>query len=249
MFSPNPLTFREIAPFSFFFCCDTRFFFGFFSFFLHVSELCHHRFQKRVKTSIFDKNQKGIARWKATTVLFNWVHSYSTLRFHRKHYLLPNLIENRKSWKHGHNGPNVTVPYKTQNFWPLLCKDEEKLRHFLLQGFIPTHSQATIRRRGQISEVTPPPPLYTPPIIHHLYIYIMRKNKKSIWPNFPKTIFFFFWRHEIRWKSRKCYPFFHPRPGKKVDFSIPSGKHRELQKLIIAGCSSLAGHFNCYIVF
>ena len=87
---------------------------------------------------------------KATTMLLNVVQLPSTPRFYRKHYLLPNLIENQKSWKHGHNGPNVTVPYKTQNFWPLLCKDEEKLRHFLLQGFIPTHSQATIRRRGQI---------------------------------------------------------------------------------------------------
>ena len=84
LFSPNPLTFREIAPFSFFFFCDTRFFFGFFSFFLHFSELCHHSLPKRVTTAIFDAILRKIARWKATTVILNWVQSYSTLRFHRK---------------------------------------------------------------------------------------------------------------------------------------------------------------------
>jgi hypothetical protein len=51
---------------------------------LHFSELCHHSLPKRVTTAIFDAILKKIARWKATTVILNWVQSYSTLRFHRK---------------------------------------------------------------------------------------------------------------------------------------------------------------------
>ena len=51
-------------------------------------------------------------------------------------------------------GPRRPPHTKKQNFEALLCKDEEKLRNFLLQGFIPAHSLATIRRRGKNSKVT-----------------------------------------------------------------------------------------------
>ena len=70
-------------------------------------EFCHHGFQNRLKTSIFDENRWILAQMKAKTMLFHVVQSASLSRFYRKHYLPSNLLENRKSWNPSVNSATV----------------------------------------------------------------------------------------------------------------------------------------------
>ena len=74
---------------------------------MHFSEFCHHGFQNRLKTSIFDQNRSILAKMKAKTMLFHVVQSASLSRFYRKHYLPSNLVENRKSWNPSVNSATV----------------------------------------------------------------------------------------------------------------------------------------------
>ena len=73
----------------------------------HFYEFCHHGFQNRLKTSIFDENRSILAQMKAKTMLLHVVQSASLSRFYRKHYLPSNLLENRKSWNPSVNSATV----------------------------------------------------------------------------------------------------------------------------------------------
>ena len=73
----------------------------------HFYEFCHHGFQNRLKTSVFDQNRSILAQIKAKTMLFHVVQSASLSRFYRKHYLPSNLLENRKSWNPSVNSATV----------------------------------------------------------------------------------------------------------------------------------------------
>ena len=75
---------------------QNRIFFSFCMENTHFSEFCHHGFQNRLKTSIFDQNRSILAQMKAKTMLFHVVQSASLSRFYRKHYLPSNVVEN---WK------------------------------------------------------------------------------------------------------------------------------------------------------
>lgn len=63
----------------------------------HFYEFCHHGFQNRLKTSIFDENRFFLAQFKAKTVFFNVVQFSSILRFYRKHNFLSNS-RNIEKW-------------------------------------------------------------------------------------------------------------------------------------------------------
>ena len=86
---------------------QNRIFFSFCMENTHFSEFCHHGFQNRLKTSIFDENRSILAQMKAKTMLFHVVQSASLSRFYRKHYLPSNLVENRKSWNPSVNSATV----------------------------------------------------------------------------------------------------------------------------------------------
>ena len=73
----------------------------------HFPKFCHHGFQNRLKTSIFDQNRSILAQMKAKTMLLHVVQSASLSRFYRKHYLPSNLLENRKSWNPSVNSATV----------------------------------------------------------------------------------------------------------------------------------------------
>ena len=86
---------------------QNRLFFSFCMENTHFYEFCHHGFQNRLKTSIFDENRSILAQMKAKTMLLHVVQSASLSRFYRKHYLPSNLLENRKSWNPSVNSATV----------------------------------------------------------------------------------------------------------------------------------------------
>ena len=86
---------------------QNRIFFSFCMENTHFYEFCHHGFQNRLKTSVFDQNRSILAQMIAKTMLFHVVQSASPSRLCRKHYLPSNLLENRKSWNPSVNSATV----------------------------------------------------------------------------------------------------------------------------------------------